>query len=198
MTIQSSLRPLVASTLACLLTLSLINCGETKADRRVSNAGEAGASGNAGSSAQAGQGPALCGSLPTYSVCDPLTAAQCHATGETCDYNFTTGAFVCLTAPKFSLAGGPCGPDGFDCGPSTTCDSTDWKCKHFCCSDRDCDQGSCYSAIFTDGEASVGVCGDEFVELGAGGAAGAGGTAGESGAAGEPSVGGAGAGGEGG
>ncbi len=78
------------------------------------------------------------------------------------------------------------------------------KCQHFCCSDSECDTGTCLLGIFLDGDAAAGVCADEFMDSGTGGEAGAGGMSGESGsggtagdsaAAGEPSMGGAGAGG---
>jgi hypothetical protein len=188
----STSRSFLATSLVCLLALNFTHCGNSTADKL--SASVAGEAGEAGSSAQAGQAPAsFCGHVSSSSECDPLTSAQCNASGQTCDYSSTSSIFSCYGEAPFSTAGGPCGK-GFTCGPTTTCNIDVGKCQHYCCSDNDCDQGSCWPDLFVDGDAHVGVCGDEFADKGAAGAAGATGVAGESGATSELAVGGAGGG----
>ena len=167
---KSVSRPLLAFGLASVLALSIADC-KSSSNGPSGGSGEAG---EAGSTSQTGQGPSsFCGKVSAFSECDPLTASPCNAAaGQTCDYDFPSGTFKCFTWPKFSAAGELCGETN-NCGPTVTCNINIEKCQHFCCSDADCDQGSCYAEVFSDGNASVGVCGDEFVELGAAGAGGA-------------------------
>jgi len=158
-------RQLAASSFIALLTLNLINCGKanTSAKSLAANS-EAGAGGEAGSPAAE---TLVCGKLAPTSNCDPISAAPCNvAAGETCEYDFGPGSFLCLSVGEFSQAGGPCGKPGSSCGPSTTCNQTvnQGTCQHYCCSDDECEQGTCYLDLFDDGEASVGVCIDEFTD----------------------------------
>ena len=155
-------RPFVVSSLACLIALSSTDCGKSESKAKsLQVSSEAGAGGEAGST---GQGITVCGKAAPSSECEPLTAAPCNiAGGETCEYDFSRTGFFCYQWPKFSRAGEICG-EGYNCGPATTCNINVPACQHYCCSDSECENGMCWVGLFEDGEASAGVCGDEFVD----------------------------------
>lgn len=187
----SVLQSLAACCLACLLTLSFTGCSDSPKEALSVKTTTGGAAGDSAAIAQAGRSPStVCGKVSDFSECDPLTAAPCDIAGrETCDYSIGEGIFECVRWPQPLAAGDKCGAS-LNCGATTTCNIQIEKCQHYCCSDRDCDQGSCLLDVFADGEASAGVCYEEFT-----GEGGMGGGSADSEAGGEPATGGAGAGG---
>ena len=162
------------SCVICLLALAFTDCSKTDSSSVAkSNAGDAGSAGEGG----VGAGPAVkvCGGLGAISQCDPVTASQCDlAAGETCD-DAVKGGFQCFPGPNLGKAGDFCDNDTVYCGATLVCDMDRAVCAHFCCDDSQCRKGTCTPSIYTDGEASVGECLDEFPSLLAAGAGGEGG-----------------------
>lgn len=165
------------SCVVCILALAFTDCTSTDSNNNIkSNADSADSAGSAGEGgAAAGPAVKVCGGLGAISQCDPVTASQCDlAAGETCDAA-VKGGFQCFPGPNLGKPGDFCDNDTVFCGATMVCDMDRAVCAHFCCDDSQCSNGSCTPGIYTDEEASVGECLDEFPSLLAAGAGGEGG-----------------------
>jgi len=193
---QALHRSLPFAGLVCVLALSVTNCSDELLGPAASagSSGEAGEGGEAGSSpigmGEAGAAPVvICGQSTTADACDPVTGAPCDlAGGETCDQSVSFGGYKCFPGPNPAGPGEYCDSESLFCGAKTRCVFDEPpRCDHYCCKDADCEHGTCATGMLIP--ETLGVCLDEFPNLGAGGAMGMGGAADAAGASGAPELG---------
>lgn len=128
------------------------------------------------------QMPSGCLDPTIFTLCNPVTNEGCAGNGVKCDYN--GGAFVCWGPPHDVPPGGSCASSGGPhCQPKNGCDqpanSATGVCKPYCCSDADCNGGTC-TRIGT--KYTFGYCNSGGGTGGTGGSGGSGGVAGSGGA----------------
>ncbi|MEL6181110.1 MAG: hypothetical protein AAFS10_19295 [Myxococcota bacterium] len=98
--------------------------------------------------------------VPPGSLCDPRDGEGCDlAAGDTCDLAENAAGSLgigCLPGPNTQAVDAACDPAaGPFCAPGMHCH--DRTCKHFCCSDSECDAGT-RCEPFSANVGSLGVC----------------------------------------
>jgi hypothetical protein len=86
--------------------------------------------------------------------CNPVTGAGCPAGGYACDFEASSGYFLCYPPPNPVAVCGSCSDISSACGTGLSCvlqpSTTISSCYRYCCTDADCGSGGTCDTAFME------------------------------------------------